>query len=166
MKTIYIIIAFVIHFTAIAQDDNTIFSVIQVTHSSINNIEDTDYSLEKEKYLLFSLDEDKFDFVNISGVDNTFSLGEIKNIKIDKVNLFQTIYYFDWHYSNSYDEVKGVANIKLEINKKIGAEEYDQAIIEITDSKGLNLLYKGNLVHYKNEYIFYYNFKKAIDNQK
>ena len=53
----------------------------------------------------------------------------------------------------------------MEINKKIGDEEYDQAVVAITDSKGLNLLYKGNLVHYKNEFIFHYNFKKAIDNQ-
>ena len=165
MKKIYGIIALVIHLITFAQDDNTIFSVIQVTHSNSNNLDDTSISLEKERYILFDLSENKIDFINAIKIDKTFSLGEIKNIKIDKANLFHTIYYFDWHYSNSYDEVKGLANIKLEINKKIGDEEYDQAVVAITDSKGLNLLYKGNLVHYKNEFIFNYNFKKAIDNQ-
>ena len=165
MKKIYGIIALVIHLITFAQDDNTIFSVIQVTHSNSNNLDDTSISLEKERYILFDLSENKIDFINAIRIDKTFSAGKITNIKIDKVNLFHTIYYFDWHYSNSYDEVKGLANIKLEINKKIGDEEYDQAVVAITDSKGLNLLYKGNLVHYKNEFIFNYNFKKAIDNQ-
>ena len=165
MKKIYGIIALVIHLITFAQDDNTIFSVIQVTHSNSNNLDDTSISLEKERYILFDLSENKIDFINAIRIDKTFSAGKITNIKIDKVNLFHTIYYFDWHYSNSYDEVKGLANIKLEINKKIGDEEYDQAVVAITDSKGLNLLYKGNLVQYKNEFIFNYNFKKAIDNQ-
>ena len=55
---------------------------------------------------------------------------------------------------------------KFEIHKRKGVEEYDQAVVAITDSKGLNTLYKGNLVYYKNEFIFHYNLKKAIDNQK
>ena len=66
--------------------------------------------------------------------------------------------------SNSYNDVKRVANVKLEIHKKYGEQEYDQTIVTITDSKGLNILYKGNLVHYKDEFTFHKNFKKVTGN--
>ena len=166
MKTIYILIALVIHVITFAQDDNPIFGAVQVTYSSHNNKEDSYYSYENERYLLWEESNGNIDFANVILVQNSHSMGSVTSIKVDKVNQFHTIYYFDWNYSNSYNEVKGVANVKFEIHKRKGVEEYDQAVVAITDSKGLNLLYKGNLVHYKNELLFHYNFKKAIDNQK
>lgn len=164
MKLILFLIALILNFTAIAQDDNTIFSVIQVTESFTDNKEDTYSSLENERYILFDYSENKIDFINVVKVNKSYSIGKLTNIKTKKINQYQMIYYFDWNYSNSYNDVKGVAKVKLEINKKYGEQEYDQAIVTITDSKGLNILYKGNLVHYKNEFTFHDNFKKVIGN--
>ena len=165
MKTIYILIALVINLITFAQDDNPIFGAVQVTYSCHNNKEDSNYSFENKRYLLWEESNGNIDFANVILVQNSHSMGSVTNIKVDKVNQFHTIYYFDWKYSNSYNEVKGSANVKFEIHKRKGEEEYDQAIVEITDLKGLNILYKGNLIYYKNELLFHYNFKKVIDSQ-
>ena len=111
MKTIYILIALVIHVITFAQDDNPIFGAVQVTYSSHNNKEDSYYSYENERYLLWEESNGNIDFANVILVQNSHSMGSVTNIKVDKVNQFHTIYYFDWKYSNSYDEVKGVANV-------------------------------------------------------
>ncbi len=125
MKLILFLTALMLNFTAIAQDDNTIFSVIQVTESFTDNKEDTNYSLENERYILFDYSENKIDFINVIKVNKTYSIGKVTNIKNQNVNPYQTIYYFDWNYSNSYNDVKGVANVKLEIHKKYGEQEYN-----------------------------------------
>lgn len=164
MKHLILLLILNCSMTVMAQKE-TILAAIQVTYSSSDNIEDTRLSIDADRYLVFDQENDTIDFVNVSLKQKKHSIGSVNNLKRTVVNQNHTVYIFEWDYGNNYNNVYGLALVRLDIVKKNSNQEYDQAIKSIIDDEGLNLLYRGIVVYYRGALAFEYNFEKKTANK-
>jgi hypothetical protein len=165
MKRLIILIILFFQTASVAQEE-TILAAIQVTHSCTNDVEDSNLSIDAERYLVFDQLEDSIDFVNVVLKYKSHSTGKIQNLKKRIIHQKLSVYTFDWCYSNSYDDKKGIAKIQLEIYEREDNHNYDKATVSISNEEGLNLFYSGQLMFYKTELAFYYNFEKDLNNNR
>lgn len=164
MKHLILLLIVNCSMTVMAQEE-TILAAIQVTHSCSNDIDNSNLSIDAERYLVFDQVNDSIDFVNAVLNHNSHSTGRIQNLKKRVLNQKLIVYYFDWLYSNSYNDKKGMAKIQLEIYESEDRHEYDRAKVSISNEEGLNLFYSGLLMYYRGSLVFEYNFEKNIVNK-
>ena len=165
MKHLILLIILFFQTTLVAQEE-TILAAIQVTHSCSNDVEDSNLSIDAERYLVFDQVNDSIDFVNVLLNHKSHSIGKIQNLKKRVLHQKLSVYTFDWFYSNSYDDKKGIAKIQLEIYEREDNHKYNKATVSISNEEGLNLFYSGQLMFYKTELAFYYNFEKDLNNNR
>ena len=67
--------------TALVAQEETILAAIQVTHSCSNGVEDSNLSIDAERYLVFDQVNDSIDFVNVVLKYKSHSTGKIQNLK-------------------------------------------------------------------------------------
>lgn len=91
-----------------------------ITESKINEVDRTEFDLNREGFLSFvELKETgEFNLVNSSAINDEFSYGPISKLEFSETEETEEEYRsdtveFNWHYYNSYDDVSGYASVKL-----------------------------------------------------
>ena len=110
------------------------------------------------------LNEETKDLYNelIKTFESELKLLNKSNPQLTNVNELIEVLVFE----NSFNDKKGMAKIQLEIYEREDNHKYDKATVSISNEEGLNLFYSGQLMFYKTELAFYYNFEKELNNNR
>lgn len=101
------------------------FAELEIKDARINDVDYTeDFTNNKNKLYFYKIiDSNQICFSNHFDVDNTQSYGRIYNVvreHLDETDdtYEKDIYKFKWSYTNTYDDVKGTADILLSLEYK------------------------------------------------
>jgi hypothetical protein len=117
-----------------------------ITEGEINNKDITSILTKAGAYTVFyTLADESLHLANVWSNSNTQSYGPMSNISSEKIEetdeYYETdIFYFDWHYTNTYDDESGNAKVEASTIQK---PEGIFFIIEIFTDNLDKFIYKG-----------------------
>src|ERR1035437_5447434 len=119
MKKIILLISLLISTCLLAQHKHNFVAKFVDTDGSVNGVDITPTLLEQEAFTLFyTRNSDTLYMDNIWLKDTTQSDGPLHASKPalynQKYGTYPAdIFYFNWDYSNSYDDIKGTASVQI-----------------------------------------------------
>jgi len=114
-----------------------------------NGADVTEFAVESNGYLMLEAEgeNDYIYLLNVRPLETTMSSGPISDLSVahkekEKDALAVDVYYFKWYFSNSYDDVTGVANVALQFERDPGGDKF---VLKMELEGGDVILYSGNV---------------------